>query len=146
MAQPDGRSLTVGDTFVFDLQMRWADADSLNHLNNAMYFRYMEEGRIQSFAAAGLQATDRYGPVVVHVSCDFLKQINYPATIRVCHRVARIGRSSIEHAVDLAVLENGASDLRAQGKSVMVWMDFELTKSAPWPPEVLAAMARVANR
>ena len=146
MTQAAGSTLAVGDTFVCDLSMRWGEADSLNHMNNAVYFRYMEEGRIQGFAAAGIESTDRFGPVVVHVSCDFLKQINYPSTVRVTHRVVRIGRSSLEHEVDLAVVEGEGVELRARGRSVMVWMDFELAKSAPWPPGVLTAMARAANR
>lgn len=148
MTQTEEPTLAVGDTFACDLSMRWGEADSLNHMNNVVYFRYMEEGRIRSFAAAGIESTDRYGPVVVHVSCDFFKQINYPSTVRVTHRVVRIGRSSLEHEVDLAVVEGegGQADLRARGRSIMVWMDFELAKSAPWPPEVLSAMARSANR
>ena len=52
----------------------------------------------------------------------------------------------MEHEVELSVLEGDRLDLRARGKSIMVWMDFELTKSAAWPAEVLEAMARVANR
>ncbi|MEI6112942.1 MAG: acyl-CoA thioesterase [Burkholderiales bacterium] len=146
VTKAEGSTLEVGDTFESDMQMRWGEADSLNHMNNVVYFRYMEEGRIQSFAAAGIESTDRCGPVVVHVSCDFFKQINYPSTVRVTHRVVRIGRSSLEHEVDLAVVEGDATDLRARGRSIMVWMDFELAKSAPWPPEVLSAMARTANR
>ena len=58
----------------------------------------------------------------------------------------RIGRSSLEHEVDLAVVAGDEIELRARGRSIMVWMDFELAKSAPWPPEVLSAMARTANR
>ena len=42
----------IGDTYDIDVNMRWADADSLQHLNNAVYFRYMEEGRISMFYAA----------------------------------------------------------------------------------------------
>ncbi len=146
MTQAEAPTLEVGDTFLCDLSMRWGEADSLNHMNNVVYFRYMEEGRIQSFAAAGIESTDRFGPVVVHVSCDFFKQINYPSTVRVTHRVVRIGRSSLEHEVDLAVVQDDGVDLRARGRSIMVWMDFELAKSAAWPPEVLSAMARAANR
>lgn len=140
------RSLEIGDTCEIDVKMRWADADSLQHLNNAVYFRYMEEGRISMFYQGDVPQTARFGPVVVHCSCDFKKQITYPATIRVRHRLVRIGRSSLEHEVDLLVVDGTQLDLRAQGRSVLVWMDFQAEKSHPWPPEVLAALATTVNR
>ena len=140
------RTLAVGDIFEFDLPMRWADADPLNHLNNANYFRYMEEGRIRMFYEGKVQQGNRYNPVVVHCSCDFKKPITYPAVIRVSHRVERIGRSSLEHAVDLSVVRGGELELCAQGKSIMVLVDFELNISHPWPAEVLQALASCINR
>lgn len=146
-ADTDRVTLKIGDTYDIDLNMRWADADSLQHLNNAVYFRFMEEGRISMFYAGHLQESSRYGPVVVHCACDFKKQITYPATIRVRHRLVRLGRSSMEHEVDLFVVQPDQQlDLRAQGRSIMVWMDFEQEKSHPWPPEVLEALATTVNR
>ena len=139
-------TLAVGDIFDLDVPMRWADADPLNHLNNANYFRYMEEGRIRMFYEGGIGQSDRLNPVVVHCSCDFKKPITYPATIRVSHRVVNIGRSSMEHAVDLSIVQGDQLELCAQGKSVMVLMDFDSGKSHPWPSEVLQALARSINR
>lgn len=142
-----GATLQIGDTYDMDVNMRWADADSLQHLNNAVYFRFMEEGRISMFYAAGITDASRFGPVVVHCSCDFKKQITYPAKITVRMRLVKLGRSSMEHEVDLLVVEkDGSLDLRAQGRSVMVWMDFEAEKSHPWPTEVLKALATTVNR
>lgn len=140
------RTLEVGDIFDFDMPMRWADADALNHLNNVSYFRYMEEGRIRMFYEGNLQQGARYNPVVVHCSCDFKKSITYPALIRVSHRLEAIGRSSMTHSIDLSVVRGEEVELCAQGKSIMVLMDFELNISHPWPAEVLQALARCINR
>ncbi len=146
VAARESRSLQIGDICEIDVKMRWADADSLQHLNNAVYFRYMEEGRIAMFYDGNVPQNTGCGPVVVHCSCDFKKQITYPATVRVRHRLVRIGRSSLEHEVDLLVVDGEQLDLRAQGRSVLVWMDFGAEKSQPWPTEVLAALATTVNR
>jgi acyl-CoA thioester hydrolase len=140
------QTLMVGDIFDFDIPMRWSDADALAHLNNCNYFRYMEEGRLKMFYEGGAPQSTRYGPVVVHCECDFKKSITYPATVRVSHRVARIGRSSLEQFVDISVVYPDRLELCAQGKSIMVWMDFELNQSHPWPAEVLQALAKPINR
>ena len=146
MAGSTPRTLAVGDIYDLDIPMRWSDADALAHLNNANYFRYMEEGRLKMFYEGGAAQGGRYSAVVVHCSCDFKKSVTYPATVRVSHRVVSIGRSSLEHAVELSVVYPDRLELCAVGKSVMVWMDFELNKSHPWPPEVLEALAKPINR
>ncbi|WP_311197067.1 acyl-CoA thioesterase [Sheuella amnicola] len=146
MTAAENGPLRVGDTYEIDVPMRWADADALNHLNNAVYFRYMEEGRISMFYTSHAPQSSQFGPVVVHCSCDFKKSIVYPATVRVTHRLIRIGRSSMEHEVDLSVVDGDKAELRAQGRSVMVWMDFKADKSHPWPADVLEALSRVMKR
>jgi len=35
--------------FVLEVPLRWGDMDAMAHLNNVMYFRLMEEARIQWF-------------------------------------------------------------------------------------------------
>lgn len=146
MAGSESQTLMVGDIYDLDIPMRWSDADALAHLNNCNYFRYMEEGRLKMFYEGQAPQSTRYGPVVVHCACDFKKSITYPATVRVSHRVVSIGRSSLEQAVDISVVYPDRLELCAQGKSVMVWMDFELNKSHPWPAEVLQALAKPINR
>jgi acyl-CoA thioester hydrolase len=146
LAGSEPQTLMVGDIYDLDIPMRWSDADALAHLNNANYFRYMEEGRLKMFYEGQAPQSTRYGPVVVHCSCDFKKAITYPATVRVSLRVESIGRSSLEQSVDISLVYPDRLELCAQGKSVMVWMDFELNKSHPWPAEVLQALAKPINR
>ena len=98
------------------------------------------------FYEGGAPQSTRYGAVVVHCECDFKKSMTYPATVRVSHRVTRIGRSSLEQSVDMSVVYPDRLELCAQGKSIMVWMDFELNQSHPWPAEVLQALAKPINR
>ncbi|WP_459617783.1 acyl-CoA thioesterase [Bordetella sp. 2513F-2] len=135
------RTLAVGDCHHIDLPLRWGDSDALDHLNNTVYFRLMEEARMQILYGAGLRLPADNGPILAHASCDFIRPITYPASVRVTHRVTRIGRSSLECEL---VLENPgeAPGAYARGRNVLVWMDYLENRSAPWPADVLAALAR----
>jgi len=138
-------SLAPGDVFEVDLPMRWADADMLQHLNNAAYFRFMEEARIRMLAAAGLKADGSVGNVVAHCACDFLRPITYPATVRVKLVVERIGRTSLTQINDIYVIEDLAFGPYARGKTVLVSMDNATGKPTPWTPEALAALGQVCR-
>lgn len=143
MSEP--RQLSAGDVFEVDLPMRWGDADMLRHMNNAVYFRFMEEARIQMLATAGMKAADDVGNVVVHCSCDFLRAITYPATVRVRLIVEKVGRTSLTQINELLVLDDLAAGPYARGKTVLVRMDNVNNCSTPWTPQDLAALGAVCK-
>ena len=67
--------------FVHDMRIpiRWGDMDSMGHVNNAVYFRYMETSRIEWMRYAGMSPDPRgQGPVIVNAFCNFLIQLEYP--------------------------------------------------------------------
>lgn len=113
--------------------LRWGDLDAMNHLNNTLYFRLMEEARISWFRENQMiLRPDSEGPILAFASCDFLKPMNYPCDALVTQTVTRIGRSSMD--VDVTIEGDEATRiLYAKGKNVLVWMDYVSGKSAPWP-------------
>ncbi len=124
--------------------LRWGDLDAMNHLNNTLYFRLMEEARICWFADNDMMTrpgeSDRAdGPILAFASCDFLKPMTYPANATVTQTVTRIGRSSMD--LDLTIAGDEAEPvLYARGRNVLVWMDYRNGRSAPWPARLLAAL------
>jgi len=129
-----------GDTFTADIPMRWGDMDALAHLNNAAYFRLMEEARIQMMHGSGVAYPPDAGIVLAHASCDFLRPITYPATVRIVHTVKRIGRASAELELTLSDACD-AGEPCARARTVLVWMDLARGASAPWPADILAGLA-----
>jgi acyl-CoA thioester hydrolase len=120
------------------IPLRWGDMDAFAHLNNTMYFRLIEEARIQWFVKLGLNVDPTgQGPILAHAACDFLVPMTYPATAKVMQTVSRVGRSSVD--LD-CVIETVAQPGKpyATCKSVVVWMDYATGKSSPWPEEVKA--------
>jgi acyl-CoA thioester hydrolase len=140
------QALCVGDWYDQDIAMRWADSDMLRHMNNAVYFRLMEEARIQMLVAAGVPSTEQEGVVVAHCSCDYLKPITYPATIRVRHTVEKIGRTSLTHQTAFFVDHDMAFGPYARGRSVMVKIQRPEDTPVPWPAAVLERLAQVCQR
>ncbi len=138
--------LRVGDWYDQDIAMRWADADMLCHMNNAVYFRLMEEARVQMLAQAGVESSDQDGVVVVHCACDYLKPITYPATVRVRHTVEKIGRSSLTHQTAFFIDQDIAFGPYARGRSVMVRIQRPEETPSPWPVTVLERLGKVCQR
>jgi acyl-CoA thioester hydrolase len=127
--------------------LRWGDLDAMNHLNNTLYFRLMEEARISWFVEHDLMVDladpeQGEGPILAFASCDFVKPMTYPCAAQVTQTVTRLGRTSM----DLDVLIEGDEAqpaLYARGKNVLVWMDYRQGRSAPWPVRLVEALADV---
>ncbi len=126
--------------FNLEVPLRWGDMDAMAHLNNVMYFRLMEEARIQWFAHLGFPTLPvGEAPILAHAACDFVRAMTYPGVAIVRQIVTRVGRSSVE--MSIAIEKQGEPGVTyATGRTVIVWYDYAAGKSAPWPEAVRAAI------
>jgi acyl-CoA thioester hydrolase len=138
VAAPDARILT----FELEIPIRWGDMDAMGHVNNTVYFRYMEQARISWFERLGLQPDPNgEGPVIINAACTFIRQFEYPGTVLARHFVGAFGRSSVETYVDMS--RTDAPDVVcASGSAKVVWVDFPRQRSTPLPDRVRDLMRR----
>ncbi|HEV2606547.1 MAG TPA: thioesterase family protein [Xanthomonadaceae bacterium] len=127
--------------FRTELAVRWRDLDAFNHVNNAMYLRYLEEARLRwLLTLEGPWMDTNVAPVVASVLVNFKRPIAWPEDVVVELFVDRIGNSSftLGHRILSA---KDTSVLYCDGHVVMVWFDSRTQKSAPLPESVRTACA-----
>jgi acyl-CoA thioester hydrolase len=123
------------------IPIRWGDMDAMGHVNNIVYFRYMEQARISWFENllprkdAAWKTT---GIVIVSASCNFKRAITYPGTVEVRVFVAAPGRSSISTSYELRVDED--PEPYADGEAVVVFIDMESQKAVRIPEDIRARL------
>ncbi len=113
--------------------VRWGDMDAMGHVNNTVYFRYMEIVRLDwIFQVGGSTDLTGNGPIIINAFCNFLRQLAFPGDARVTLYVANPGRSSFEtyHTIERTD-EPGV--VYAEGGARTVWTDYAAKKSAPMP-------------
>ncbi|MBQ0959667.1 acyl-CoA thioesterase [Ideonella sp. 4Y11] len=115
------------------IPIRWGDMDMMGHVNNTVYFRYMEIVRIEWLSAIGGQPNPAgQGPVIVNAFCNFIRQLEYPGDVLARHYVANPGRSSFDTFITLERTDQPGV-IYAEGGATTVWMDFPSGKSTPMP-------------
>jgi acyl-CoA thioester hydrolase len=112
------------------IAIRWGDMDAMGHVNNAMYFRYMEQARIGWFDTLAQRETT--GIVIANASCNFRKAINYPGTVEVKVYSGAPGGSSVPTFYELSV----ADELYADGAAVVVFIDLQSQKPVRIPERI----------
>lgn len=127
------------------MPIRWGDMDMMGHVNNTVYFRYIESARIAWLEQAGGSpdpAAMTEGPVIVSAQCSFIKQLKYPGEIEVATYVGPPGRSSFDvtHEIRLVDADGQPGALHAEGGARVVWVNFQAEKSVPLPDAVRALL------
>ncbi len=116
--------------------VRYGDMDSLNHVNNAMYFIYFEQARAGWFNKHGLRSrTDNIAPVLIKTQAIFLKSIIYPETITVRVYATAVGNSSLNTSYTIHSKQDD-SIVYAKGTAKIVWVDLKKESSVPLPDDV----------
>lgn len=116
------------------IPIRWGDMDAMGHLNNTVYFRYMETARIDWFTELGFAPNPKgEGVVIVNAFCNFIQQFKYPGQVRMKTFVSNVGRSSFDTWVIMEPADQ-AGAVYANGGATVVWIDMTAQKSAPLPP------------
>ena len=120
------------------IPVRWGDMDAYGHVNNTVYFRFLEQARCEWLEQVGVRVRpdEAVGPVIINASCTFLIPVNYPSTVVVKMYVGEPGRSSVMTWYELFV--EGDERLYAEGAAKTVWMDMRTGKSAPIPDFIRA--------
>ena len=118
------------------IPIRWGDMDAMNHVNNTVYFRYMEQARIGWFdlLVPKKEAWKRTGIVIANASCNFRRAMGYPGTVEVKMFTGRPGASSVATYYEMRVDED--PEPYADGAATVVFIDMEKQKAMRIPDEI----------
>lgn len=128
-------------SFWKNVTVRWSDMDVMGHVNNAVYFTYLEVARIDFLRGRSLKSGMKHegkGFGLVSIQCDFRRQIKHPAELEIGTRITHIGNRSFH--IDQGIFLQGEETLMAQGKSVMCWVDYEAERAIELPPDLRTAL------
>jgi acyl-CoA thioester hydrolase len=114
------------------IPIRWGDMDAYNHVNNTIYFRYMEQARVEYLEGLGYSIRPQgTAPVIINTGCTFLLPLTYPGLVEVQMFLCAPGRSSIASIYEIRL--QGDATLYASGEAKIVWTDMASGKSVPIP-------------
>jgi acyl-CoA thioester hydrolase len=128
--------------FWWPVTVRWGDMDAMGHVNNVLYFQYLESARVGYFEAKGWDSVDtgpyRQGPVVVSQTFNYRRQLYYPAELDVGVACTDVRRRSL--VLSYGLFRKGNDELIGDGSTVLAWLDHAAGKAVEIPPAVRASL------
>jgi acyl-CoA thioester hydrolase len=113
--------------------VRWGDMDAMGHVNNTVYFRYMETARIEWLTSVGCTPDPQgQGPVIVNAFCNFYQQLEYPNEVVLKFYVSDPARTTFETWATMERVDRPGV-ICAAGGGTTIWVDLPLQKAASLP-------------
>jgi len=138
-SQPEDERIPEGvPLHEMDIVVKWGDMDALGHVNNAQYFRYFEQVRLDWYhnAGCGVLGDTTDGFVIVNNYAEYRAAVKWPATVKVRMGGHSPGRSSFMSTYTLCVDDQ----LYTTAYSKVVWIDTVKNASIPLPDSVRALL------
>lgn len=124
--------LLQGYPVIIEQAVVWGEMDAYQHVNNAVYFRYFENVRVEYFRRLEWSMdrnVQEVGPILAAVDARFRKPLTYPDTALITGRVTAIGvdRLTMEHRV----ISRRLGAVTTEGKSLIVTYDYRNQQKVP---------------
>ena len=129
----------MSKTYTCNIEIRFSDIDAYGHVNNAVYFTYLETARTKAFSSNFIDFMNKgLFFVVAQAECEFKKPIKLEDDqVTVEFTIEGLGRSSF--AVIYRLLGNQGQHF-ANAKTVMVALDAKRGTPTGIPDDIRARL------
>lgn len=126
----------AGQPISLTLRIDWSEMDEFSHVNNVMFFKYIQSARVNYWQETGIYEQfkrDNIGPMVLSVNCRFIKPLYFPGRVHIHTHTEHIGNTSFSFVHQLY---NEQQMLVAEATDVMVMYDFNREQKISFPAEL----------
>lgn len=133
--------LMLSDYPIIHIQpVAWGDMDAFGHINNVLYYRYMESARIRYMDELNIFQHDVY-TVVASNQCKYIRPVFYPDQLKIGARVEEMRNSALRMSYLLWSEQQQA--IVALGEAVMVCVDKENMLKLPIPEIIRQKVTKI---
>lgn len=126
------------------VKIRFRDLDAFGHVNNAVYFTFMEMARVEYFTQLGLLKSGEFPSpffIIAEATCQFKAPIQMDTPLIVQARVSRLGNSSFD--MEYRFVDGSTGGTAATGRTVQVTFDYAANRSVSLPTAWRVAITRL---
>ena len=128
------------------LRIDWSEMDEFSHVNNVMFFKYIQSARVNYWEQTGIYKKfkeEGIGPMVLSVNCRFIKPLYYPGEISIHTKTVFIQNTSFsfEHKI-----YNHLNECVAEATDILVMYDFNSNQKHVFPVHLRQAIEQIEGK
>ena len=141
---PAVAELLAGYPVAVTTLVAWGEMDANHHVNNVVYFRYIEHARLHYFREMGFSREQRatgVGPILAWTDCRFRKPLEYPDDVTIGTRISEI--QDDRFMMDTIIVSHKLKAIAAEGHQKLVIYDYHNHVKAQLPDDVRRRIAEI---
>jgi acyl-CoA thioester hydrolase len=134
---PAVAELLLGYPIVVTTMVGWGDMDANHHVNNVVYFRYIEHARLKYFGDLGFSKMQRetgIGPILAWTDCRFRRPLEYPDDVSIGAHISDVGED--QFMMHTVIVSHAKKLVAAEGKQRVVVYDYRNHHKVALPDEI----------
>ena len=132
---------------VVEIPVQWAEMDAYGHVNNAVFFRYFENARVEYLARCGFLDSydlEHVGAILHSTGCRFRGRLVHPDAVLVGAKASEVGEDRF--TMDYLAVSATSGEVVAEGNAVVVSYDYSAQQKTLLPTSVLERIQILEQR
>lgn len=130
---------------IFQLPTQWGELDLAGHINNVVYLRYFESGRVAYLQAIAEHAKQidyqQVGPVLASIEVQYKRPLFFPDQLSVGTRVSQMDTYSM--IMEAAIWSQQQQCISTTARARIVFFNFAQKQKAPIPDTLVKAVEKL---
>lgn len=129
---------------VVEIPIAWGDMDAMGHVNNIMYLRYFETGRIFYFGKMLIgQMMEKYklGPILASQTCYYKSPLRFPDKVFVGVKISKLEADNF--TMTFIIISDITKRIAATGEGNLVFYDYKEKKKINLPDRLVRRIKRI---
>ena len=125
-------------------KVHWGDMDALGHVNNVVYFKYLENTRLTMMEALGIFPRlfeEGTGLVIADARCRYKAPVIYPDTLHIGVRVGLIGDDRMRF--HYALFSESLQRVAAEAETIQVCVNPQTGRKTAMPAWFRESLSRL---
>lgn len=131
----EARSLSDHFNYKTNVPLRFVDFDIMGHVNNSVYFTYLEIARTNYWKEIVNWDWKKTGIVIAHAELDYISPIVPNDQIAVHVKTTRIGNTSFDLEYQIVKVKGAEEFICSKGKTVCIAIDYATGKPTSIPTD-----------
>ncbi|WP_316800377.1 thioesterase family protein [Pedobacter frigidisoli] len=129
----DRRAFSDKFNFKTNIHLRFIDFDTMGHVNNSVYFTYLEIARTKYWEEVIQWDWKKTGIVIAHAELDYISPILMHDKIAIHVKTSRIGNTSFDLEYQIVKIKGNEEEICSKGKTVCIAIDYSTNRPTAIP-------------
>ena len=116
-----------------NIDLRFIDFDMMGHVNNSVYFTYLEIARTKYWEEIIKWDWKQTGIVIAHAELDYISSIVMHDKIAIHVKTSRIGDTSFDLEYQIVKIKGNEEVICSKGKTVCIAIDYATKRPTKIP-------------